>query len=152
MLADELTTVVRQAINVVRASYEIWYSWDNRATLSRVSCDSREIVVRQSCDVCLIEMVYNDTHDNVFNRTTVVRHFHDSHKTVTRQKIVEQKKLHVQFSSHDTRQRHDAQNIVRLSCDCRTTTPDDPQFDQISCRGLNQQICRNETFGEEKYI
>ena len=95
MLHDERTTVVRQKINAVRASYEIWYLWDNRATVSRETCDSREIVVRQSCDDCFfIKMVYVGTHDidlSHNSRTTVVRHSHDSHKTLIRQKIVEQK-------------------------------------------------------------
>ncbi|VDI35876.1 Hypothetical predicted protein, partial [Mytilus galloprovincialis] len=44
---------------------------------------------------------------------TLSRHPKDSDTTKNRRA----KKVHVQFSSHDTRQRHDAQNIVRLSYD-----------------------------------
>ncbi|VDH93775.1 Hypothetical predicted protein [Mytilus galloprovincialis] len=65
-------------------------------------------------------MVYVGTHDNVF----IARQLHDCGKTFSRQpqdsdriKNRRAKKVHIQFSSHDTRQRHDAQNIVRLSYD-----------------------------------
>ena len=109
-----------------------------RASVVRQSYDIREIVVWQSYDDCLIKMVYVGTHDNVY----IAQQSHDCGKTLSRQpqdsdttKNRRAKKVHVQFSSYDTRQRHDAQNIAQLSCDCRTTITYDPRFDQISCRG-----------------
>ena len=91
MLHDERTNVVQQTLNVVRASYEIWYSWDNRATVSQVTCDSREIVVRQPCNsrtIVLLKIVYFCTHDNLFiapqsSPQSHVRYSQDSQKTVT---------------------------------------------------------------------
>ena len=119
------TYYCRTTDNVVRASYEIWYSWDNRATVSRVSCDSREIVLRPSCEsrtiiFFFIKMVYVGTHDNVI----IARQSYDYGKTLSGQpqdsdttKNRRAKKVHVQFSSHATRQRYDAQYIVCLSYD-----------------------------------
>ena len=86
------------------------------ATVVRLSSHRRATVVR----LIFIKMVYVGTHDNVF----IARQSHDCGKTLSRQpqdsdtiKNRRAKKVHVQFSSHDTRQRHDAKNIVRLSYD-----------------------------------
>ena len=49
------------------------------------------------------------------SRTTVVRHSHDSHKTVIRQKIVEQKRNMSNFRSTT----HDSATMLKISCNCR---------------------------------
>ena len=119
---------------------------ENR-TKGRQSCDCFTSVLQRSWDCwttvvqqpydCFVKMVYVSTHDNVF----IARQSHDWCKTLSRQpqdndttKNCRAKMVHVQFSSHDTRQRHYAQNIVRLLCDCFTTIINYPRFDQISCR------------------
>ncbi|VDI43830.1 Hypothetical predicted protein [Mytilus galloprovincialis] len=86
------------------------------ATVVGLSYDSRTTVVR----FFFIKMVYVGTHDNVF----IARQSHDCDKTLSRQppdsdttKNRRAKKVHVLFSSHNTRQRHDSQNIMRLSYD-----------------------------------
>ncbi|VDI50103.1 Hypothetical predicted protein, partial [Mytilus galloprovincialis] len=111
---------IKTLISGLMVTMMISYGNHDRVTVSRMSCESREIFLRPSCDsrtiIVFIKMVYVGTHDNVFiaqQSHDCVRHSYNSHKTVTRRA----KKVHVQFSSHDIRQHHDAQNIVRLSYD-----------------------------------
>ena len=90
-----------------------------RASVVRQSYDIHEIVVWQSSDDCLIKKVYVGTHDNVYT----AQQSHDCGKTLSRQpqdsdttKNRRAKKVHVQFSSHDTRQRH---RMLKISRNCR---------------------------------
>ena len=88
------------------------------ATVVGLSYDSRTTVVR----LFLLKWVYVGSHDNVF----IARQSLDCNKTLSPQppdsdttKYHRAKKVHVQFSSHDTRQHHDAKKnratVVRWS-------------------------------------
>ena len=125
---DELTIVVRQTIKLC----ENHTKFGVRETIVRLYHECLAVVLKLSYDslativwfkwLMLIPSTMRLSYDS---HMTVVRHFHDSHKTKNRRA----KKVHVQFSSHDSA------TMLKIACDCRMTTTDDPRFDKNSCRG-----------------
>ncbi|VDI65666.1 Hypothetical predicted protein [Mytilus galloprovincialis] len=89
-------------------------------------------------------MVCVGTIDNVF----IARQSHDCGKTLSRQPLDSDttknrraKKVHVQFSSHHTRQRHYAQNIVQLSYDDHKGPTILPIFMSLHCIDVSWVRC-----------